>query len=284
MLNVKCQMLTVSAATVLLTLAGCQGPQRPATPESRCPGKITLYEAAAALEQQRQQLVPLQASARCVMQWSDMDNKTRRESFDAQVRFVPPDKMFFRGDKFGEVRFGTNDTEFWLRIKAELDTYWYGTRDRAQNCSHVLLMNPANLAEALGMIEIDTQWELFHRDGRDWLTLREQGRPVKRVYVNACDYRVERIEYYDRTGEVTAATELSNYTTTSDGLRLPMTIRLVTLYNGLEESSAQFDLRGVRRFEPTKTQMEKLFERPGRDGYGTVLRLDVNCNFVEDHF
>ena len=283
MSNVKCQLLTAAAASVLLVLAGCQGPQRPAASESLCPGKTTLEEAAAALDGQREQLGSMQASARCVMQWIDTNNKTRRESFDAQVRFVPPGSMFFRGDKFGEVRFGANDTEFWLRIKAELDTYWYGTRDRAQDCSHVLLMNPANLAEALGMVEIDARWDIFHRDGWDWLTLREQGRPVKRVYVNACEYRVERIEYYDRAGQVTAATVLSDYATTGDGLTMPMTIRLITLYNGQEESSAQFDLRGVRRFEPTKAQMDKLFERPGRDGYGTVLRLDANCNFIEEN-
>jgi hypothetical protein len=56
----------------------------------------------------------------------------------------------------------------------------------------------------------------------------------------------------------------------------------MTLYRGQEESSAQFDLQGVRRFETSQEKMNKLFERPGRDGYGTVLRLDANCDFTEE--
>jgi hypothetical protein len=217
------------------------------------------------------------------MEWRDVDNKIRRESFDAQVRFMPPDKIFFRGDKFGEIRFGANESEFWLRIKPELDTYWHGTRQQAAACAHMLPMNPANLAEAMGMVGVDTSWELFHRDGWDILTQRGQrGRPLRRVYVNGCTYRVERIEYFDRNGQMTAATELSGYETTADGMTLPTRIRLMTIYKGLEESAAQFTLRNVRRFEPTERQRQNLFARPGRDGYKTVLRLDEYCNFVQE--
>lgn len=283
MVNDKIQIRIMTLVVAVLAVTGCQGPQGIKEPGSLCPGKITIGEAAAALAQQRSRLGSLQATARCVMQWRDLENKERRESFDAQVRFIPPDRIFFRGDKFGEIRFGTNETEFWLRIKPELDTYWYGTRDQAQACSHTLLLNPANLAEAMGMVDVDTRWELFHRDGYDWLTLREQGRPVKRIYVNSCDYRVERIEYFDRKGQLTAATSLSAYTTTSDGMTMPTTIRLATYYQGAEESSAEFVLQQVRRFEPTDRQAKNLFERPGRDGYGTVLRLDADCDFIEDN-
>jgi len=288
MFNVKFQMSDRSlffylcAILVVLALCGCQRPVRPSAPGELCPGKATVNEAAAALAAQRGQLGSMQASARCVMQWRDDKDKVRRESFDAQVRFVPPEKMFFRGDKFGEIRFGANETEFWLRIKAELDTYWWGRRDQVQDCSHALLLNPCNLAEAMGIVEIDSRWELFYRNGQDLLTLTANGRPVKRVFVNCCDYRVERIEYFDAAGQVTGATEMSNYAETADGLTTPTTIRVMTLYRGQEESSAQFDLQGVRRFETSQEKMNKLFERPGRDGYGTVLRLDANCDFTEE--
>lgn len=283
MRNKKHPPYILPTAAVLLMLAGCQGPQTPTGPEPFCRGKVTIDQAAAALAAQRHQLGSMQATARCVMQWLDLKDTVRRESFDAQVRFLPPDRMFFRGDKFGEIRFGANAREFWLRIKPELDTYWHGTRDQAQDCSHALLLNPANLAEAMGIVDVDSRWELFHRDGRDWLTLRDQGRPVKRVYVNCCDYRVERIEYFDRHGRLTAASDLSDYTTTDDGLTMPTTLRLTTFYQGREDSSARFELRQIRRFEPTDRQMQNLFERPARDGYKTVLRLDANCNFIEEN-
>lgn len=282
MSNVKCQILLSVVVTTAL-LAGCQPARRIAAPGAGCSGKPTIAQAVAALQQQRGQLDALQAAARSVMEWRDIDNRTRRESFDAQIRFVPPDKIFFRGDKFGEIRFGANESEFWLRIKPELDTYWYGGRDRAEACSHMLPMNPANLAEAMGMVAVDTRWELFHRDGWDILTLRgERGQPQRRVFVNGCTYRVERIEYYDHAGQMTAATELSGYETTGDGMTLPTSIRLMTIYKGQEESAAQFTLRNVRRFEPTDRQRQNLFARPDRDGYGTVLRLDEYCNFVRE--
>lgn len=281
--TVKKFLTILAASAILWSAAGCQEPQRPISQGTVSQGKITIEQAVAALNAQHQPTGPIQATSRCVLQWLDADNKTRRESFDAQVRVVPPDKIFFRGDKFGEIRFGTNENEFWLRIKPEMDTYWYGTRQQAQKCPTELLLNPCNLAEAVGRVEIDTTWELFHRDGWDWLTLREQGRPVKRIYVDCNDYRISRIEYFDREGQVMAATELSNYTQTGNGVLMPTTIRLITIYKGLEESSAQFGLQGIRRLEATEAQMEKLFRRPGRDSYGTVLRLDDYCNFIEEN-
>ncbi len=269
----------MASVAALLTVMGCQGPQDIKTTDSLCAGKITIGEAAAVLSQQRQQLGPIRATARSEIQFPDGS----REGINGQVWFIPPDRMLFTGDKFGEIRFGANENEFWLRVKPKMDTYWYGSRVQAQACSHVLPMNPASLAEALGMVEVDATWELFHRDGYDWLTLRERGRPVKRVYVDACDYRVVRIEYFDFHGQITAATDLSSYAATGNGLMLPMTIRLTTYYRGQEDSTAEFELRQVRRFEPTERQMHNLFERPGRDGYGTVLRLDGHCNFVEEN-
>lgn len=277
------RMLSIhlAMASVMLLAYGCGKPQQ-IEPSPLCAGKPTIEQAAFALAAQRDQLAPFQASARCVMEWRDAEDRLHRESFDARAACVPPERVFFRADKFGEIRFGANESEFWLRIKPELDTYWYGTRQQAQRCAHVLMINPANLAEALGVVHVDTNWELFHRDGYDLLTQRRNGRPVKRVYVNCCDYRVRRIEYYDPQGQVVAATELSDYTPIDPALVVPTHIRLMTIYQGLEESSARIELRNIRRFDPTPAQLENLFSRPGRDGYGTVLRLDENCTFSQE--
>lgn len=274
---------TAVVLLVLAMLCGCQTLPRLDERPTGCAGKATVQEAAAILNAQRQQIAPLQATAKCILSWRDDKGKTRRESFDAQVRFVPPDEIFFRGDKFGEIWLGTNTEEFWLRIKVELDTYWYGRREQANACTSDLPLNPSNLTEAMGLAAVDAGWEMFHRDGWDILTQRQDGTPVKRAYVNACTYRIERIEYYSANGDIAAATELADYATSTDGLTLPTTIRMMTLQHGLEESAAQFELRNIRRFEPTDAQREKLFRRPGRDGYKTVLRLDANCNFTEEN-
>ena len=272
------------ALLLVLSLCGCQGPQSlpVAVPKVQCPGKMTVIDAAAALAKQQTQLGPMRASTRCVMQWRDDKNKSRQEPVDGRVWFIPPDKVIFRGDKFGkEVSFGVNAAEFWLRVKPEMDTYWYGTRPQAHACAHVMPMNPADLAEAIGIVQIDTRWELFHRKGLDILTLSENGRLLKRVFIECCNYRIERVEYFDSAGHITAATDLSDYAMIGDGMTLPSKIRLTAYDSGKADSSVEFQLQQARRFEPTDRQMQ-LFQRPGRDGYGTVLRLNENCDFMPE--
>ena len=81
------------------------------------------------------------ASADCVVYLPDAEGRLKPESVDAvSVRFVPPENFFFRGDKaFQEIRLGTNDTEFWLRIKPELDSYWYGSKALAEEVAKSVL-------------------------------------------------------------------------------------------------------------------------------------------------
>lgn len=225
---------------------------------------------------------PLKASAHCILRYTTEKGEKRKEAFNAQFRFMPPDKTFFRGDKFGEIRFGTNETDFWLRMKAELDSYWWGTKLQADQCRQSLLFNPGNIAEAIGMVNVTDDWKLFHRNGFDILDLYDGPSRIKRVYVNACDYYIERIEYFDELGLVKASVQLKDYATGESGVFCPTRID-VTYYNhGLEDSSLQIDLKHVAAFAPTDKQRNLLFQRPDRDGYEHVYRLDENCNFIEE--
>ena len=273
----------MSSRTVLFMMAfavvliGCQAPVLP--PRPICPGKATVQQAAAVIGLQKQNLQPIMASADCTLSWWDEKGKDKNEQVSGKMAFVPPGKIFFKGDKFGEIRFGTNDQEFWLRVKPELDSYWFGSKVQAAQCDETLLLNPAQIAEALGIVDVTAEWQLFHRDGYDVLSLYQDGQLKKRVYVNACDYRTEEIEYFDVHEIKKVSVKLTDYWAGDDGLTVPSKI-FVSYFDpqGIVESSVQIEFRHIRPLPPEK-QKKKLFERPDRDGYAEVYRLNENCEF-----
>ena len=278
-MTAKKSMITFLAAAMVI-LSGCQQP--PVRPKQICPGKLTIEQAVAVIGLQKQNVQPMMASADCVMSWRDEKGKEKDERVSGKMAFVPPGKIFFKGDKFGEIRFGTNETEFWLRIKPELDSYWWGSKLLADQCDQVLLINPANIAEALGIVDVTADWKLVYRDGCDILSLYEGEMLKKRVYVNACDYRIEKIEYFDAYGMKKVSVELTDYWPGDDGLMVPSKIHVGSFDSlGTEESSVQIKLKHIRPFPPEK-QKKKMFERPERDGYEHMYRLNDNCEFIEE--
>ncbi|RKY14427.1 MAG: hypothetical protein DRP52_00070 [Planctomycetota bacterium] len=268
----------LAAALVLVT--GCQQPS--VRPKQICPGKATARQAAAVLGLEKQNVQPMRASADCVMSWRGENGDKKDERVSGKLAFVPPGKIFFKGDKFGEIRFGANETQFWLRVKPELDSYWWGSKALADQCDQMLLVNPVNITEALGIVVVTPDWKLIYRDGYDILSLYEDQKLKKRVYINACDYRIEQIEYFDGYGMKKVSVELTDYWAGDDGLMVPSTIRVGSFDSlGAEESSVQIKLKHIRPLPPEK-QKKKLFQRPGRDGYEHLYRLDENCGFIEE--
>jgi len=266
-----------------ILLCGC-GPQPKPVQRPLCPGKATIIEAVDALNLQRKNLQAFEATAAGVISYQKEDGRFRDEPIrNGNLTFMPPDKVFFKGEVvFKEARFGTNEDEFWLRIKYELDTYWWGSRATAERCAGQLLFDPAGIAEAIGIVNVTDDWELFHRDGYDILSLRRDGVISKRIYVNACDYRVEQLEYFDPAGRRKVAIELDDYNVDESGIMVPATIRAASYDDeGLEESAVRFELKNIRPLTPERYK-PKQFIRPGRDGYGTVLHLNENCEFMEE--
>ncbi len=273
-------LLCLSAAVFW---AGCQSPVGPAAEAMpRCRGKESIEAAAAALAMQRANLVPIRASARCVIEWTEPDGSRMEEKVDAQLRFVPPDRLFVRGDKFGEIRFGTNAEAFWFMVKPEIDTYWWGRRDLAERCVEKLRFNPWHVTEALGVVEVDESWELDWHDGYDILTQRDAaGGLVRKIWVRACDYQVACIETADAAGGQVVRIEMDQYTAAEPGLSVPAVIEARHLTDGRTDAVLRVELRGIRRFEADSKSLERLFSRPSEDRYGTVYRLVSTCDFVE---
>lgn len=263
-------------------IGGCPPPGELVIEPGDCPGKVTIGEAVRVLGLQRLNVRPLEAAADCRISWRQADGTEKNENVPGKLIFVPDEKIYFGGSKFGQVRFGTNESEFWLMVEPELKTYWWGEKALAGVCRESLLLNPADIAEAFGVVNVSEAWELSHRGGYDILDLFDGRRHVKRVYVNACDYRIAEIEYFDADGFKRVSVQLSEHTTGESGIVVPGRI-WVGYYDrlGLEESSVEIRLKHIRYFPPEK-QGPKLFLRPEPSGYKEVLRLSEGCEFLPE--
>ncbi len=275
------QITTLLLLIATLTLiAGCQSLNETIIDAPDCPGKANIASAVRVLALQRQNIRPFKSKADCVVYFPNAEGKLKPESVDASIYFVPPSNVYFKGDKFGEICLGTNDTEFWLRIKPDMDTYWYGAKARAADCVADLPVNPDAVAEGFGMVDITTDWTLFYRDGYDLLDYAENGKKKKRVYVNACTYLINRIEYFDDSGALKASADLTKYTTGENGIVVPSNIYVVNYDElGLESQSMEIKLKHLAPFVPTEKQLKKMFARPERDGYKYMKELKDNCEF-----
>lgn len=264
----------------LAFLSGCFQPTAETAGELICPGKPTIGEAAGLLALQKQNVQPFTAAAECTITWRQENGKPKSENVPGPLIFIPPDKIYFKGDKFGEVRFGTNESEFWLRSNAgDMDTYWWGTKAQAAQCAETMLLNPADIAEALGIVNVTPDWKLSHRGNYDILDRIEDGKKVKRVYINACDYRIEQIEYFDEDELKQVSIELRDYTPGENEIVVPSRIRAAYFNRqGIDESSVDIRMKHIRYFPPEK-QGKKMFVRPPRDGYNEVYRLNELCEF-----
>ena len=261
--------------------AGCN-PPRVEDPGILCAGKPSVLEAVQTLELQRASIHPIRASVDVTLKWTQ-DGKEKKERLNAQLRYVPEDRLFLRGDKFGEIRFGTNEDAFWLMIKPEADSYWWGTRRGGERCAASMRFDPWHVAEALGAVQVDAGWGLAHEGGSDILTQTNTfGRVAKRIWVRACDYLIERIEMYPPDGNEIIRILLDDYVRTEQGYAVATDIQIEHYRDTEVLGVMRLELSGVRYFETDPRRMERLFARPSSENYENVYRLTEDCDFIEE--
>ncbi len=112
--------IVAALAGAVLLFGGCEPALKPPLgPEIELlKGKPDIAAAVAAINAHREFVKPIQSRGKCLIEWFDDDGKPQSERPDIQLRLVPPDHLYFRGDIIvGEaIRFGTNAEEFWFRI------------------------------------------------------------------------------------------------------------------------------------------------------------------------
>ncbi|MEN6306355.1 MAG: hypothetical protein ABFD91_01260 [Anaerohalosphaeraceae bacterium] len=264
-------------AAGLVWIGGCVPPQKPM---ELCPGKATREEVIETLRARQVEMLSLRSSVSCVMEYTDSQGKSKKESFDGTLRFVGPDRVYLGGEKFGPIRIGANPETFWMYVKPGLDTAWYGPRKHVMLCPEKIGFNPFYLTDALGQIDLSLDWMLTGDPGFDVLTVVEST-GIRRVYINCCSYQVERIEYCDRMGKLIASADLSNYKMIPDVGDIPGMIDLRHFRSSRMDTRLQLKLSGIAVFKPTEAQM-RLFVRPEPKGFEAVYQLNEFCEFVPD--
>jgi hypothetical protein len=157
--------------------------------------------------------------------------------------------------------------------------YYFGKRENALKCDRKLLIDPAVLIEALGVINVDDTWKLSHLLGQDILTKVVGGKMQKMIYINACDYTASKIEYFDEHGEVTLTVELSGRDDAAGPLAYPTTINIKS------SSTDGLDLKiSLKNLKPlTEAHLKsKKFKIPPTRGFDDIFELDGNCDFVRE--
>jgi len=271
---------------VILILAGCESRIR--QPSKICPGKDSVADALAALKSQSKNIVPLRANGQCRFEYYvEGKKKPQRENFNVKLWVNPPVELYLQGDKAlvpKAIVLGSNDRKFWLSIRPkEISTHWWGNWSE-QDLSEGLVINPRTLLESLGIGEVETwqDWSLSNEGPYDIISKRQQDVVVKKIYVYSCDYRVRKIEFFNRAGQAVADAELDKYKEVSDGFFIPSLIK-VTTYSpetGEFSLSITLDLNSIKPTTITEPQRNILFKLPKPRGFTNVYRI-VNGKWFE---
>lgn len=276
-LRIACQW---GGLGLMLWLGGCSG-QGAKAPET-CPGKATVEEALATLSFHVSQARPLYINGQCRLDFVDEKGKERPFNLPVKLWMEPPFDMYMQGHAApgprGLVSLGSNQEEFWLSIRPEINTYWWGTWKEASQAGR-LQISPRVVLEALGMVDFQdaSRWRLENRDGRDVLSeVDASDSIVKQISVNPCDYLVYKIVYLDEFGVPRVMVDLDGYVKLTKTFSLPTRVRITNYLGGEVTDRLRLSLTrdGMQEKTFSERLRAKIFIRPKPRGYDKVI--DVN--------
>jgi hypothetical protein len=247
----------------LIFIAGCVGPKIEKL--AVCPGKASLEDSLAALNNQAGQIKPFRASGQCFATVYE-NEKRHKEAFAVKLWFNPPSELRFFGDVAFNARgldIGCNETEFWFAAKPkELgNSFSWGKWSEQKDSSGFV---PKLLLDAFGKITINNpqDWSLSNQGPFDVLTEQSQGKIVKKIYIYCCDYRIRKIEYFNDEGKVSVVLEMKNYREIFDGSLFPSELMLTSFRNDGKEDLIRVVFGTVKVYEYSKQKRAAYFERP----------------------
>ena len=274
----KCKIVW---AAVLLVSGGCAVQVQ--KPIRVCEGKKSAAEALSVLEGCLENAVPLRANGKCLAKFCT-DGKPHKENFPVKLWFAPPCYLRFQGDVAFNPRgieLGSNDSEFWLSMKPKEigNNYFWGRWDNTASLAE-LKISPKVLLEALGIVSVGGQgnWSLSYENGFDVLTKRnEQAVIIKKVYIYNCDWRVKKIEYFDKNGRVIVIIELDKYRGIYENVFVPAVIKVISREKGDTENSFQITLDSIKFMS---RQPKGLFNRGQPRGFKHIYEI-IDGKMVE---
>jgi hypothetical protein len=273
--------LPVVLTGVGILLAGCAvKPERLPV----CPGKPTTAAALQTLAARARDAVPLRANGQGRLTYHVPDKeRPERHNLPMQMWFNPPADVYVQGSVGVDVRaviIGSNEQEFWLALRPKEMSSYYAGRWQDVRDFEGLMMSPRVVLEAFGIVagpdgEPDAAlWSLQNKGPYDILTRRDEaGRPVKRVYVYACDYLVRKIEYYDPAGKIVAVATLGDYKPV-EGFLVPTRIDVVATGRDGRKDTMEIELSSLKLMKFNEQQLQRLFVPPDTDKFEHIYRYE----------
>ena len=262
-------------STVVLVLVGC-GPQIQ-EPGRVCPGRESAGALLSILRARSQDTAPIKANGQCLATFY-ADGKAHKENFPVKLWLNPPFEVRLQGDIGFNARalvVGSNEDEFWLSIKPEISSYWWGKWSEQDSLGNVKI-DPKLVLEAFGAVEIedDENWSLSNEGGFDVLTKRDgQGAVTKKMYVHSCSFVISKIEYFHGDGQAGIVAELSEYKEVGEGFSVPTAVKIASGNPDGTEDSFRITLGSVRGAEFTGKKKTVLFGRSVPRGFEHVYEI-----------
>lgn len=206
----------------------------------------------------------------------DNHGQERRFMLDGALVFVKPRSLYFDLRQLGStaVRVGSNPEEYWLWIKPERDTVWWGRYDRLDTLRDSdMPIRPDQLVEALGVDTLEmSPTEIgspLYRVTSDWhqlvyYELDRMGYGVieKEYWLDRRPpFLIRRIIFRDALGRVVMSARLDDYIPAADDASVFMPSRIRADW---PREDGSMDLR-IRRWEnraTTPPPNAPAFDRP----------------------
>jgi len=278
-LHRSCFYLLFSVTVVLISASCAPQIQRPM---GACPGAESVRDSLSLLRLRSQNAVPLKANGQCRLQYYDAAGRKHNENFSVKLWMNPPTGIYLQGDIAFDAKgivLGSNEDEFWLAMKPKaINSYWWG-RWSEEGRIEKLMISPKLLLEAFGITAVGSEkkdregWSLSTEWAFDVLTRREEGTETQKIYIEACNYLVRRIEYFD-AGRTVAVAELGKYKEIVAGFSIPAFIKIVTQGDESKDTvSITFDLKSIKPASITLNQRRRLFTRPEPRGFEHIYKI-----------
>jgi hypothetical protein len=243
-----------------------------------CPGKSNVNESLAALKSQSENMIPLFTKKGTFSIEYYERNQMRKQHFSIRILLIKPPSEIYMQASTGIIEkamvLGSNEREFWLEVKPEISSYWWGLWSQ-QSSDAGMLINPRTLLDALGIAEIDTNsnWSLSNEGPYDVLTKTVQGVINKKLYIYSCDYRVRKIEYYDNQGKPVAHVKLDKYTEVSPGFLIPFSIVINSVTKNIEDTfNVDISLDSIRA--ASEKEINFSIVRPKPEGLDHIYKVN----------
>lgn len=270
---------------VVLILGGCAAKLPEAI--TVCPGKINGAESIEVIKAHSESIIPLKASGECKLQYHTEDGQKYKERFPIKVRIVPPNRIYIQGGPAfvpKAIVLGANEREFWVWLKPEnISIYWWGQMRETEGCAEMLPLNPYNVLEALGVVEVEEAdgWSLWNNGVFDVLERQApDGSTVQRIFINCCDYLTRRIEYFDGSGRMVLITMLEKYKPIRGGFSVPRSIKIIRFGDEDKHDFIDIKLCSIQPAHFSSEQLDFMFSRPEPKGFEHVYRIGQDCELI----